>query len=191
MSIPSLPTFAAVQTELVALALGVDADELHGSLCGYLAAGGERTGSGWPQRLALDPVPAGQLAPQTPLGQLHAASIAQLEDSQFSFRLLLPESMDIEAQARGLIAWCRGFLGGFGLAGGRAGSEDAREALADLGRIAATVPSFEDPEQDAESLEELVEFVRIAVLLLHNECAAADAEDPRAAPDASTSTTLH
>jgi uncharacterized protein YgfB (UPF0149 family) len=170
-----------VQHELSTLALGVDADELHGSLCGFLAAGGELAGLQWPQKLALEGIDQDRLMPDRPLAQLLQASIEQLDDQALGFQLLLPDSAPLDARAEALLAWCRGFLGGFGLARGSARSEDAQEALTDLGRIAGTVLSFEDPEQDAESLEELVEFVRVAVLLLHDD----------GPPPAATHTTLH
>ncbi len=169
MSSPSLPVFDVVQSELVALAVGMDADDLHGSLCGFLAAGGASDSTSWPEGLALDAIAADRLRADQPLGELFAASVAQLNDDELGFQLLLPDDAALDNRAEALLAWCRGFIGGFGLAGGRTASDDAQEALADLGRIAATVLSFEDAEQDAQSLEELVEFVRIAVLLLNSE----------------------
>ncbi len=179
MSSRPLPAFEPVQTALVALALGVDADELHGSLCGYVTGGGQCRPTAWPEQLALDAVDAVALSAEQPLGQLFASSLAQLADDSVSFQLLLPEQAPLSERADALLQWCRGFLGGFGLARGRTHSEDAAEALADLGRIAGTVVTFEDPEQDEESLEELIEFVRIAVLLL-NDDQADDDEQPMA-----------
>ena len=171
-----LPAFEAVQAALVALALGVDADEVHGSLCGYLSGGGEGRPTGWPEQLALDAVDAAALSVEQPLGQLFTSCVAQIADDQLSFQLLLPEHAPLSERADALLQWCRGFLGGFGLARGRTNSEDAAEALADLGRIAGTVVTFEDPEQDEQSLQELIEFVRVAVLLLNDD--RRDRDDP-------------
>lgn len=169
MSSRPLPAFEPVQTALVALALGVDADELHGSLCGYVSGGGQCRPNSWPEQLALDAVDAAALSAEQPLGQLFASSVAQLADDQLSFQLLLPEQAPLRQRAEALLQWCRGFLGGFGLARGKTHSEDAAEALADLGRIAGTVVTFEDPEQDEQSLQELIEFVRMTVLLLSDD----------------------
>ena len=47
MDRPALPRLDAVTNELERLQLGVDAAELHGSLCGFLAAGGELTRRDW------------------------------------------------------------------------------------------------------------------------------------------------
>ena len=71
-----------------------------------------------------------------------------------------------------LFSWCRGFLGGFGLAAGHAPplSVEGREALADLARLAAATPQENGDQEDEEALAEIEEFVRVAVLLLHGDC---------------------
>ncbi len=167
MDTNDLPDHHLVQDSLDALRLGIDAGGLHGSLCGFLCAG-HPLGGDWLRQLALDPVDTAAAAADTTLAGLLDASRTQLDDPALGFALLLPEE-PLEARAEALLDWCRGFLGGFGLGAGRALSEEGEEALDDLGRIAATSLSFEDPQSDAESLEELVEFVRVAVLLLHGD----------------------
>ena len=49
-------------------------------------------------------------------------------------------------------------------------SEDSADALRDLAKMASSELSYEDPEGDEESLAEIVEFVRVAALLLHGDC---------------------
>jgi uncharacterized protein YgfB (UPF0149 family) len=75
-------------------------------------------------------------------------------------------------RADALLAWCRGFLGGFGLASGASPplSEEGGEALADLGRIAGSALDYDDPDADEDALAEIEEFVRVAALLLHSDC---------------------
>jgi uncharacterized protein YgfB (UPF0149 family) len=105
--------------------------------------------------------------------QLYAASTRQLDSPDFEFELLLPgEEQPVSERGDGLVTWCRGFLGGFGLAAGAKPplSEDSEEALADIARIAASDLSYEDPESDEAALEEVSEFIRVAVLLLHSDC---------------------
>lgn len=162
-----LPEFADVQDSLESLHLGIDAGGLHGSLCGYLCAG-QPLAADWPRLLALEPADEAATVADPTLAGLLAASRAQLDDPALGFAPLLPDE-PLEARADALLDWCRGFLGGFGLGAGRALSEEGEEALDDLGRIASTSLAFEDPASDAESLEELVEFVRVAVLLLHGD----------------------
>ena len=66
----------------------------------------------------------------------------------------------------------RGFVGAFGLAAGEAStlSDEGREALADLAKLAAAQPQEDGDEEDEEALVEIEEFVRVAALLLHGDC---------------------
>jgi uncharacterized protein len=168
-----LPPHADVTAELQALAVGMDASELHGSLCGYLSGGGEAPGrADWVARMLADPE-AATVAPDSALDRMFTATAELLDAPDFGFELLLPED-DAAVSERGeaLLGWCRGFLGGFGLAAGEKPplSEDSADALRDLARMAASELSYEDPEGDEESLAEVTEFVRVAALLLHGDC---------------------
>ena len=154
-----------------ALGLAVSAAELHGALCGWLAGGGE-AGADWLAKVfaddALPVVPAGNA-----LDRLREASAAQFEDRDFGFELLLPGADASLAERSGaLFDWCRGFLGGFGLAAGAQPplSDESREALDDLARLAAASAQDEGDEEDEDALAEIEEFVRVAALLLHGDC---------------------
>lgn len=168
----SLPSYAAVAEQIAALALSVDPSELHGSLCALRC--GDPPRANWLAEAMGDasvPLPP----PASPLGRLDAATIAQLGETDFGLELLLPhEDTPVSERGEALVAWCRGFLGGVGLAGlePRLG-EEAREALGDVARIAESDVSYEDPEADEEALIEIEEFVRVAVLLIHGDCLAA------------------
>src|SRR3546814_990741 len=69
--------------------------------------------------------------------------------------------------------WCRGFLGSFGLAAGKDPplSDESREALTNIARLAAASPQDDGDEEDEQALAEIEEFVRVATLLLHGDCA--------------------
>ncbi|KFN51346.1 UPF0149 family protein [Arenimonas composti] len=172
MSSVTLPDYDVLAAELRALESGLEPSELHGSLCGWIAGGGRHDDAGWFAAVMSDP----QLAPPesgSALEQLHVASALQLESPDFGFELLLPpDDRPMPERGDALIAWGRGFLGGFGLAAGREPplSEDAGEALADLARLAANDLSYEDTEGDEEALAEISEFVRVAVMLVHSDC---------------------
>lgn len=165
---------------LARLHVGVGAAELHGSLAGLLSGGGRYAADQWGDALAIDGVQdalagSGEIA--SGLRQLHDDTVAALEDPDHSFTPLLPDDeAALVARADALVAWCRGFLGGIGLANVRARgrwSEDAEEALADLARIGASELSIEDTEEDEAAFIEVLEFVRVAAMLLRDECAAA------------------
>jgi uncharacterized protein len=166
-----LPSIADVVLDAQRSGLGVDPSELHGGLCGWLSGGGDNVVD-WPARVLADdalPAPAADGA----LDRLRQASVAQLEDRGFGFDLLLPDVEEsLAARAEALFDWCRGFLGGFGLAAGARVplSEEAEEALHDLARLAQAAPESSDDEDDEDALAEIEEFVRVAVLLLHGDC---------------------
>ncbi|MFZ2236344.1 MAG: UPF0149 family protein [Dokdonella sp.] len=150
--------------------LGVDASDLHGSLTGFLCAGGTTTPKRWLTDLALDDEQVG--AETDVFEQLHADIAAALDDPGLGFEPLLPsDSAPLEQRADALVAWCRGFLGGIGLADAadHVSSLDdvSQEMLRDLGQIAASNLEFSGGEEDEQSLAELVEYIRVAVLTLH------------------------
>src|SRR3546814_14735519 len=84
MTDTSLPTYAMVLAEIERGRLAVDASELHGSLSGFLCAGGEARSDAWLQRLTLDG-PAGDA-----LEQLFVATLDPLQSPDFRFVMLLP-----------------------------------------------------------------------------------------------------
>ncbi|WP_267120279.1 UPF0149 family protein, partial [Xanthomonas sacchari] len=92
----------------------------------------------------------------------------------FGFDLVLADAgAPLPERADALFDWCRGFLGGFGLAAGAAPplSEEGQEALQDVARLAqASADDFDSGDEDEDALAEIEEFVRVAVLLLHSDC---------------------
>jgi len=98
----------------------------------------------------------------------------ELASDNMDFQLLLPTSdRPLEERTRCLAHWCSGFLAGFGAASPTIRSEEAGDALRMVEQIARAAT---DPESDQESEEgaytELVEFVRVAILMLREECRA-------------------
>ncbi|GAB3515518.1 UPF0149 family protein [Pseudoxanthomonas daejeonensis] len=169
---PDFPAPDEVAEASRTLGLGATVPELHGSLCGWLAGGGEDTAA-WPARVLADAGVATP-APGSALDRLRKATAAQLGDGEFTFQLLLgADDMPLRERAQGLFDWCRSFLGGFGLAAGAQPplSEEGAEALQDLARLAgASVEDIDEDDEDEDALSELEEFVRVAVLLLHGDC---------------------
>lgn len=153
---------------------GVGASELHGSLTG-LVCGGSGTGTdGMLELLGLDTggeASRRQLASQ--VQALYGECRAALDDVELGFQPMLPDAaLPVPERSDALVAWCRGFLGGFGLAVGgrdREWSDDGEEILRDLGTIAASELACGDGEEDEQSLMEVSEYVRVGVLLLHAE----------------------
>jgi uncharacterized protein YgfB (UPF0149 family) len=153
---------------------GVGASDLHGSLTGYLCGGGSADSHHWLEALEFvpDDDAASAIPPQL-LERLHVDCARWLADPELGFEPLLPPaSAPLNARTDALVEWCRGFLGGIGLAGaGHAGtlSPEASEILSDFGTIAATRFECADVDEDESALAEVIEFIRIGALLLHAE----------------------
>jgi hypothetical protein len=173
MSNIEMPNYAEISEQIDKMRLGLDAAELHGSLCGYLSGGVDAPGRGdWLGKVMAEPE-AVPVKAGSALDRMFVATEQLLESPDFGFDLLLP-NIDLPVGERGdaLMSWCRGFLGGFGLAAGASPplSEESLDALGDLARMAASDLSYDDPEADEQALEEVAEFVRVAALLLHSDC---------------------
>ncbi|MDE2155320.1 MAG: UPF0149 family protein [Xanthomonadaceae bacterium] len=162
---------------IVRLQLGIEASDLHGSVCGYLAGGGSLRDVPVLAALQLDgeavsPAPDDRILLECLVRQCET----ELADPELGFEPLLPEDdRPLAERAEATVDWCRGFLGGFGLAGATAHaqlSDEAREILRDLGMIAGSSFDFGDEEEDEDALIEVQEFVRMGAMLLHTECAA-------------------
>ncbi len=182
MSASHATNFDELSRTLSDLHLGIGAAELHGSLTGYLCAGGMAQTATWLQTLALNEVDdalSGKPDREV-FDRFFVGCAEELDDPDLSFAPMLPgDASPIEERAVALVDWCRGFLGGIGLAGAdlQTGlSGDSDEILRDLSRIAATrFDEGDSAEDDEEAYAEVVEYVRVGVLLLHNELGAQQA----------------
>jgi hypothetical protein len=160
---------------IVRLKLGSDASELHGSLCGFLAGGGAL---GRQSLLAALELEGEGTAPSTQdralLDRLASQTRGELADPELGFEPLLPaDDRPLSERAEALVEWCRGFLGGFGLAGAGAHaqlSDEAQEILRDFTTIAGSAFDFGEENEDEDALIEVHEFVRMGAMLLFTEC---------------------
>lgn len=175
MTAPDPVGYDELDAAIVRLRLGTDASELHGSLSGYLAGGGVLGHQSVLAVLHLDeeaatPSPRDQAM----LDQLARECLAELVDPELGFEPVLPaDDRPLPERAEALVEWCRGFLGGFGLAGVSALADlsaEAQEILRDLGSIAASAFEFNDEGEDEDALIEVHEFVRMGAMLLFAEC---------------------
>ena len=175
---PSTPTHAELADVLQALRLGVDASDLHGSLTGYLCAGGQTGDADWPAALELE-ADAATVAADPLLQQFVRRCRAQFTPVPACIEPLLPApEAPLPRRAAALVEWCRGFLGGFGLGGSARPvplSAEANEILADFGTIAASRFHHTDAGDDAAAFAEVLEFVCTAAALLHRDVRAAQA----------------
>lgn len=169
-----LPNLVTLQQESQRLGLSTSATEIHGSLTGWLAGGGAAE-MNWLACIFADtkvPVPE----QHSGLAQLYTVTSLQLTDPNIGFELLLAaDSAPLTERIDTLFAWCRSFLGGFGLAWSSCSRLSAmgREALndlAELARVSSENLLSHAEDEDRWALEEIEQYVKVAVFLLRDDC---------------------
>lgn len=147
--------------------------EMHGLISGLLCGGNKD--SSW-QALVHDLTNEGMAFSQSlaqPLQQLHQGIGDALEDEGFLFQLWLPEDDDatVFERADALAGWVNHFLLGLGVSQPKLDKVkgETGEAIDDLRTIAQLgYDEDEDQEELEQSLEEVIEYVRVAALLCHD-----------------------
>jgi hypothetical protein len=176
------PGYAGAVAALAHLKSGVGAAEAHGVLCGLLCARPDGPVEDWLEEI-VDPPPPGDLLAESGhrlLRVLGGSTRRQLLSGDFAFGLLLPaDDQPLPVRAAALRDWSAGFLYGLGRFAAldtRRLSEDGRELVGDLAEVTRLDCARIGGERDEEAYAELVEYVRMGVLLLQ--------EDLRALPAA-------
>jgi uncharacterized protein YgfB (UPF0149 family) len=118
---------------------------------------------------------------------LYKNSAVQLEDPEYGFTPLLPDDDRSMAERVGALArWCEGFLLGLGLGGVREQSAlpgDSAEVMKDFVEISRLGhDEGKEKEEDEGAYAEIVEYVRMAVLLVYEELRPMRAARPADAP---------
>lgn len=178
MSVNQLPDFdlavAISQDVLDSAALS----ESHGVVCGLLI---QRHNAelvhfiGLLASLELVRQPAPDV--QELLAELMATTLAHLNDEELGLQLWLPEdSQPLLLRTQALGHWCNGFLAALGAQSEQALqslSDEGKEALTDVAQIAKAdigpPEGSEQIEEDEQAFAEIVEYLRIAVLILHED----------------------
>lgn len=167
--------FEELANHLLEQGLQSSPSDIHGCLCGLLAAGAAVEPELALAALveAMDLELRGELAGQ--VMALYRVTAAALDDEEFDFHPLLPdEEADIETRTAALAGWCKGFLSGFALVSAGASSEtenalskDSAEVLKDFAAFAQAEAADEEREDEEgleENLYEITEYLRFATL---------------------------
>lgn len=194
IELPDFDTLADLLVEEGLLTLSPA--ELHGLLCGQVAAGARFDPATLLARIGelLDLEPFSRELTRTGIMQLYLATLQQLQAPDFSFELILPDDdQPLAGRADALGLWCSGFLSGFGLQerkGSQGLSIEGQETLRDLAQIVQiTTAADAEAEEDENDLMEVQEYVRMAALLVFSECNEPDGQPSDAA--AETAPVLH
>jgi len=104
--------------------------------------------------------------------ELYDAVKAELYDPEMGFELLLPdEELSLPDRLMALGDWCQGFVYGLGRAGIKPEmlKGDSAELLRDFIEISRISDQSGESEDDEAAYMELVEYVRVGVLLINEE----------------------
>ena len=167
---------AALDMMLHAAGAESGAAEAHGLLCGMTCAGGKVAGNVWLEHLLGENntlSAAAQDCIET-LTSLQKDILRQFNDDALGFALLLPHDDEpLALRTRALSHWCEGFLYGMALGGVREATPlppDSAEIIKDFYDISHAGFSSEGTEDaDEAAYLEIVEYVRMCVLLVHEE----------------------
>ncbi len=180
-----LPPFDDVSWELADRDVNLHPSECHGSICGYVCGISSADYTDWMTQVLLEidkrdaleePVnlDLDQKSYDLPgLMTVFRVTAAQLSDPGFEFSLLLPsDEVGLEERTEALAAWCQGFLFGLTACGIRkfeSLSEDVNEVIRDIVEISKAGLNEGVTEEDEAAFEEVVEYVRMGVLLIWTE----------------------
>ena len=165
--------YAACTDALERVEADLGAAEFHGTACGMLCTRPNPQPDAW-----VDEIVITQYRPEgrnwsRPLSESVERSRRAFDDGNYSLELLLPDDdAPLDERSRALSDWCTGFLYGLGLAGGgvtAALSDDAREVVADLTEFTRIDAEDDGSESAEKAFQEIVEYVRVGVLLIYEE----------------------
>lgn len=160
-------SYSDLYTLLNELALEEHPSELHGLMTGWLISEEH-------SRVSLDAI-APQASTNETLKNLVVETKNLLEDEQMRFMPLLPEEgRSSQERSEGLAHWCIGLTTSLGMSGfDSAQYPELMEVVEDL--VAISQIDFENVvDEDETELEELVEYVRMAVILIDTEVRSVD-----------------
>lgn len=153
-----------------------DAAECHGFICGVLCAAGGMDPGAWLVQLLGDVDWESDAVKQcaVAISKLFQRLREELNSPDLEFQPLLPLEEDpLQERTESLGHWCEGFTSGLGMGGldkDRELSEDSQEFIRDVADISRVEFDFQEgAEEDEVAFSEIQEYLRMGVLLLHDE----------------------
>lgn len=170
----NLPKYSTMLALLEETGLKIHPSQLHGLISGALVGSKDPLDVAGLQALVSGDLNFDQI--KTHFIAICETTQQQLKDFLFEFELLLPEDDEsLSSRAEGLTVWCQGFLTGLKLVGVAVDVlddqvDEVKEAINDMLEISKM--DYEQvvaSEEDEEAYVELVEYVRMAVILMYQE----------------------
>lgn len=165
-----LPSYQTINTLLQQHTVPLTAAEIHGLLTGFIC--GAVRDSSW-KTLLHDLTNEGLAFPKSlsdSLEELYHITHEQLDDSVFNFSMLLPqENESVFLRADALAGWVNHFLLGLGVAQPKLSDhKELIEVITDLRNIGALgYEEDENQEELEDALEEVTEYVKVAIQLCY------------------------
>jgi hypothetical protein len=179
MTHTAAPNYERTARQMAGAGIEAGPAEAHGLACGLICGGATNVAACWESELFEAPDAGDVLAAECrrSLTGLLARTLDEMDGDEMGFTMFLPDDeRSLAERAMAVRDWCEGFLYGFGLSGtSPAGvlSAEGREALRDLGELTRLDAEHVGQGEDEEAaLTEIVEFVRVAAMLIREEVAA-------------------
>ena len=176
---PSIPAFEQWANLFTSHKAFSHPSELHGGLCGRLAAGARMDNQSW-LALVCEQMGLPESAPeesadlQAFMTSAYDQTLELLKASDMSFQPLMPDDdYALDQRLEALSCWVRGFLEGMALSAGASlgeAPEEIREVIEDMVAISQVAdPEEEGGEESEQQLLEIVEYVRLGALSVFTE----------------------
>ena len=179
--------YPTLDCALAEIGAGISASETHGMICGVLCVP-DAENTQWVAEIMSGSDPeANRDACAELLIAIYESAREQLGSTNFEFEPLLPDNAEALTQRSAALGeWCTGFLFGLTFAGTvslESLPQDSREVVDDLTKFANIRATDSDDDKEEAAFVELVEYIRVGVMLISEELYAAAYQ--------STSPTLH
>ncbi len=152
--------------------------ELHGALCGRLAAGSRIDEDEWLamvcEHMGLPESAAGESDELSGfMKEAYEQTLAFLKSADMSFHPLLPDDdYALDQRLEALVAWVRGFLEGMAMSAGESLGEapdEIRELIEDMVAISQVSEDQESDQESEQQLVEITEYIRLGALAVFTE----------------------
>jgi uncharacterized protein YgfB (UPF0149 family) len=169
------PDFDTLEHRLIAANTPFSPAYIHGIMMGLLCVATRQPLKSWQFLQAELPVLAQEKATNELFNALFSMTSNQLQEIDHGVMLMLPtDDLPLSYRLEALSAWCEGFLDGVKLENLPAGTFSqlplVTEVLEDLSHIQDISFDAIDSETNEKDYTEIVEFVRVGVLVVHAEC---------------------
>lgn len=152
--------------------------ELHGALCGRLAAGSRIEEEEWLamvcEHMGLPENAAGEADDLSVfMNEAYEQALAFMKSADMSFHPMLPDDdYALDQRLEALVAWVRGFLEGMALSAGESLGEapdEIRELIKDMVAISQVSEDQESDQESEQQLVEITEYIRLGALAVFTE----------------------